>query len=108
MLSREDLRNAIAAVLDMETVNESFLQNIIDKFSRSKPDHMSLDEFRSLLTCGLLFPQSSGRYWVALSLAEAETIRRILHIRTRKQLFNNQIIPDRDTELALRYVFLFY
>ena len=102
MLSRDDLRNAINAVLESQ-VNDSFLQNIIDKFSQSKPNHMTLDEFRSLLTCGLLFPESVGRYWVALSLAEAETIRRILHIRTRKTLFKNQIIANRDTELALRY-----
>lgn len=96
------MRNAVAAVLDSD-VNEAMLQNLIDKFGKTTSDHMTLDEFRSLLMCGILFPESDGRYFVALSLAEAETIRRILHVRTRKQLFKNQIILNHDTELALRY-----
>jgi hypothetical protein len=99
VLSREDLKHAVQAVMDEEPT-DALLNNIINKFSANK-ELITLDEFRSLLTCGMLYPENKGRYWVALSLAEAETIRRILHIRKNK--FKNQIIPNKDTELALRY-----
>ncbi len=42
-----------------------------------------------------------GRYWVALSLAEAETVRRILHIRKKKNPLS--LINNATTEVPLRY-----
>ena len=60
----------------------------------------SLEDFRALLTSGELFPESAGRYFVALSLAEAETIRKILHVRSGDEEISG---PLKDTELALRY-----
>jgi hypothetical protein len=58
-LARQDIRNAIYAATDVKPSDE-MLDMIISKFS-SKDHHLSLDEFRSLLTCGLLFPQHIGR-----------------------------------------------
>jgi hypothetical protein len=40
-----------------------------------------------------------GRYWVALSLAEAETVRRILHIRKKKTPLS--LINNATTEVPL-------
>ena len=34
-----------------------------------------------MLVSGRLYPAHCGRYWVAVSLAEAETLRRVLHLR---------------------------
>ena len=59
---------------------------------------LSLNDFRSLLTSGELFPVHAGRHYVALSLAEAETVRKILHVRRGKKVLDNC-----STELALRY-----
>jgi len=40
---------------------------------------------KELITDSELLSQETNRYWVLLSLAEAETIRRVLHIRIRQQ-----------------------
>jgi hypothetical protein len=56
------------------------------RFSASK-ETLSLEEFRSLMTSGMLHPEHKGRYWVALSLAEAETIRRISNEDSVSSLF---------------------
>jgi hypothetical protein len=98
-ISREDLRHAVKAVTD-EIPSDALLDHIIDKFSSDKA-HLSLSEFRELLLSGMLHPEHVGRKYVALSLAEAETIRRILHIRKRTP--DQKVIPGHDTELVVRY-----
>ena len=99
-LAREDLRHAVHAFTD-DKPTEELLDSLIAQFSREKLGYLSLEEFTSLLISGLLHPQHVGRYYVAVSLAEAETIRRILHIRKRKD--PNHVIPNASTEVALRY-----
>jgi hypothetical protein len=42
---------------------------------------ISIDKVRDLLVCGELSKVQKGRKMVAISLAEAETIRRIIHLR---------------------------
>eukprot|EP00961_Rhodomonas_salina_P143093 1925852-Rhodomonas_salina.1 len=64
---------------------------------------------RRLLTSGWLRPESKGRYWVAVSLvqtpdrvlrapmrcpAEAETLRRVLHVRMAKELLGGKQTLD--------------
>lgn len=100
VLNRTDIRNAVGAVLDIKEPAESLIDEIITRFSSDK-EYVTLDEFREILACGFLYPKHKGRNWVAVSLAEAETIRRILHLR--KRCDNQHIIPNSSTELALRY-----
>jgi hypothetical protein len=96
-LNIEDLKNAIEAVID-EKPSEKMMHDILSHFSSDKK-LIGLDDFRSLLTCGKLHPTHAGRNWVAVSLAEAETIRRVLHVRKNQK----EIIPNSSTELVLRY-----
>lgn len=110
-LSRVDLVNAITSVID-EPPSEEMVNDVMMKFC-SNGSFMSLAEFRNLLTRGPLHPQCNGRYWVAISLAEAETIRRILHLREHSSIVNKelskdstinpQLIPNTSTEIALRF-----
>ena len=99
-LAREDIRHAIQAFTD-EKPTEAQLDSIITQFGKELKGFLSFQEFQSLLVSGILHPQHIGRYYVAVSLAEAETIRRILHIRKRKD--PSHVIPHANTELALRY-----
>lgn len=68
---------------------------------------VSVDAAYSLLVSGNLSPISDGRRLVAISLAEAETLRRILHIRNERACVNNQnvwTINGFDIMLSLRCV----
>lgn len=98
-LARQDLIHAIQAATDI-TPSDETVDSLIQTFSLNK-SMVSLEEFKSLFTCGKLFPEHQGKYWVAVSLSEAETIRRILHVRKRKD--PNHLIPNCSTEIALRY-----
>lgn len=98
-LNREDLVLAVRAITS-ERPTDALIDSILERFSSSK-SLVSLDEFRSLVTSGMLHPQHVGRHWVAVSLAEAETIRRILHVRKKKN--PEQIIPNAHVDMALRY-----
>ena len=68
---------------------------------------ITYNEFKKLLLSGLLQPTHKGRYWVGISLSEAETIRRIIHIRNNYNSSNSRyyknIIPNFNTEICLRY-----
>jgi hypothetical protein len=101
-LTRRDLSNAISAAID-QTPSEEMLDTIMNKFSADK-QFLTFSEFRTLMTGGTLYPEHKGRNWVALSLAEAETIRRILHNRQRRVNGQQQpLIRNATTEVALRY-----
>jgi len=78
---RNDLKIALFAATDVLHEEEE-LDRIMENFAADK-EYMTREEFRRLLTCGTLQPEYEGRFWVAVSLSEAETIRRILHIRQR-------------------------
>jgi hypothetical protein len=101
-LTRKDLSNAIYAATD-SIPSDEFLDLLVEKFSSEKK-YLNFDEFKALMTSGILHPEHKGRNWVAVSLAEAETIRRIIHLRQRVK--DNQVQPlinNATTEIALRY-----
>jgi len=62
-------------------------------------DSLRFDKVQELLTSGRLRPEQDGRYFILLSLAEAETVRCIMHMRQDKS-----IVEDSDTALALRCI----
>eukprot|EP01038_Epipyxis_sp_PR26KG_P004031 gene4031-5768_t len=99
-LSHDDLKHAIKAATDVIPSDE-MVTSLMNQFAKQNPPYLALDEFRDLLTCGILYPEHIGRHWVALSLAEAETIRRILHVRKKKN--PEALINHASTEVALRY-----
>lgn len=102
-MNKEDLLYAVQAATD-NVPSDALLNELLDKFSseiKSDQKLMSLADFRSMLTHGQLHPSHVGRYFVAVSLCEAETIRRILHVRKKKD--PTHLIDRKDTEIALRY-----
>ena len=99
MLCKEDLRLAVQNVID-KPPSEELLDSLISKYCSSQK-MMTYENFRDLLTSGELFPETNGRYFVALSLAEAETIRKILHVRSAVNSSADTSMSH--TELALRY-----
>jgi hypothetical protein len=96
-MARADLRSAIHAIMALEPA-DSFIDAIMKQFATD--NHVPYVEFRKLVTGGMLYPEHVGRHYVVLSLAEAETIRRILHVRKEKY---PTVIPGANTEVALRY-----
>ena len=67
--------------------------------AKGNDGRLSRDAVRELLVSGALREGDLGRHFVLLSLAEAETIRCILHQRQGKAL-----IPNTDVALALRCI----
>jgi thiol-disulfide isomerase/thioredoxin len=101
-LAREDVKNAILALTDASPSDE-VLDEVMATFAsmtNASGKFLSLDDFTKLMVTGFLTPESVGRHWVAVSLAEAETIRRVLHVRSNK---STEVIPHASTELALHY-----
>jgi hypothetical protein len=103
-LNMEDLRNAVEAATDTQP-SDALISHVIQQLSIgdncAANALISLEAFRKLVTSYALYPETSGRYWMAVSLAEAETIRRILHVRKKKN--PSVLIPNSNTEVALRY-----
>jgi len=67
---------------------------------------LSFEGLGKLLRQGKIHPQHKGRYYVALSLAEAETLRRVLHVRgasERVVIPTKLAAPQASAEIALRY-----
>lgn len=99
LLSTEDLRLALQAATDKVPTDETLAQ--IMSYHGLEGGLLTFEDFRTLLISGELYPQYHGRYYVAISLAEAESIRRILHVRSKAG--NSRLIPNASTEIALRY-----
>ena len=95
-LSRSDLWSTIQAAADY-TPSDAEIEAIFKAYSDGA-DGVTLSGLRKLLQGGELTPVCKGRYWVAVSLAEAETLRRILHLRQQRPL-----LDGKRTEVALRY-----
>ena len=53
---------------------------------RPGPGHLRYRELRTLLASGRFERYEEGRHYVALSLAEAETLRRAVHVRQGRRL----------------------
>jgi hypothetical protein len=78
-VSRQDLQNAMHAMIDFK-LSDLQLNDIMKRYS-SDGNHLNFEEFKSLFSSVDVRPIHNGRNWVAISLKEAETIRKILHIR---------------------------
>eukprot|EP00966_Prymnesium_polylepis_P300460 6943659-Prymnesium_polylepis.1 len=90
---REALRQVVHAAEHVQ-LEEAALDGLL-----GGKDVLSFDEVASILTSGVLRPAEDGRHFVLLSLAEAETIRCILHMRQGKPL-----VDGANVGLALRCI----
>jgi len=73
------LNHVVHAAID-KPVSEWELEHIMAQFSDAE-GHFTIDSLRDFLLSDHLRPQEDGRHYVALSMAEAETVRRIMHLR---------------------------
>jgi hypothetical protein len=99
-LSRSGLANAVLASTG-EIADEAVLDTLLLEFGDGSGG-VSKQGLRDILVRGCLRPEHRGRYWVAVSLAEAETLRRVLHLRRHSPLLGS--VGDnkvRTAEIAL-------
>eukprot|EP00457_Paulinella_chromatophora_P000666 gb/GEZN01000666.1/.p1 GENE.gb/GEZN01000666.1/~~gb/GEZN01000666.1/.p1 ORF type:complete len:1255 (+),score=253.94 gb/GEZN01000666.1/:412-3765(+) len=97
-LAVTDVANAIQAAVDRE-IPPAQLALLMNKYGNESGQAMGLDGLQSLLLSGDLTPEQQGRCFVAVSLAEAETLRRILHLRPTQP----PVARHPCTQFALRY-----
>jgi hypothetical protein len=97
MLNSKDLKNAIEAFTE-EKISNAKVDILMSEFC-GKSTYLSFSEFRKLVTCGKLFPVSTNRRWVVVSLLEAETIRKVLHVKRNA----STALQEQSTEMALRF-----
>jgi hypothetical protein len=100
-LSRRDLTNAVQAVTDM-LPSEKQVDTAALAAGATAEGYVSFAGFTELLKTRHLLPTHNERYYVGISLAEAETIRRVLHIRGTLPLVS-RAGGDATAEVALRY-----
>jgi hypothetical protein len=75
----------------------SFIENVFQTCEPKLVENelcVSIENVRTLLVNGMLSPISDGRRLVAISLAEAETIRRIIHIRNERAAIADPHLPN--------------
>ena len=99
-LGHDELTHAIQAITDVPPTSEEVAAAI--QASGSTGDCVNMEGFMTLLKTRHLLPVHHGRYYVAVSLAEAETIRRVLHVRGKHPLVADHT-RGVQPEVALRY-----
>ena len=100
-LTLDDLKNAIRSITDNKS-KETEAGALMDSYGVLKDQQkvLSYGDFKKILESGILHEQEFGRYFVCLSLAEAETIRRIIHV---KDALGEELVENADMEVALRF-----
>ena len=93
---RDELREALRSAEDLQ-LSEAELDELIAECGGKAASVLSYDRLHEVLTSGRYRRADDGRYFVLLSLAEAETIRCIMHMRQGKS-----VIEGSDCALALR------
>ena len=78
-------------------LSEEEVISIFKDNEKTKEGAFTSEELKKLIISGKYREEEDGRYYVAVSLAEAETIRRIMHLRLEKP-----IIDDTEATIALR------
>ncbi|KAJ8602501.1 hypothetical protein CTAYLR_001253 [Chrysophaeum taylorii] len=101
-LSREALRNAVDVVEDVGRLRTDDELEALARAFAGPDGAIDVEGFTALVSCGALQPEHENRYWVAVSLAEAETLRRALHVRRDRALATPAGRAD-PPEIALRY-----
>lgn len=93
-LNAADVTSAIHAATD-ELPSPELVESILHRFADAGSGSLiSFSGFQDMITKGALYPEHKGRFWVAVSLSEAETIRRILHVRCKHE---QALIPGATT-----------
>ena len=83
---------------ETEVRSQEEIQRIFNDAYDDGNGNLSFEEVRQAILQHMLFEVQPGRYYVVVSLAEAETLRALLHGRGGQQL-----IPGSDAFIALRH-----
>lgn len=106
-LDVQELAALIRSATDIDMSVEAVQALIKKARSKGKGDKeksstaLMKSEVKQLLASGMLSTLEQGRYTVAVSLAEAETLRRIIHVRAATGA-NSPLVDGADVALALR------
>ena len=79
-LNQVELKHAIRNALGLRATTEQ-LDCVLKEFAHKCPGATNFDELRNFLLSSMFREEKSNRFYVILSLAEAETIRRRMHVR---------------------------
>merc|ERR1712100_267300 len=90
------MRSVIGA-MDVLVKDESELDVLFDSIDTDGSGDITLDEINDMFINQTYTQRHFGKYMVALSLIEAETLRRVMHIRQHRPL-----IPGADVVGRLR------
>ncbi len=90
-LNENELLQLIKSAIDyLPTPSSDDIKHLIKEFGSGK-EALNYQQVKRFLQSNVLRPEQSGRYFVSLSLAEAETIRRIMHMRLEKDIIGKPI-----------------
>eukprot|EP01012_Entosiphon_sulcatum_P007139 TRINITY_DN13559_c0_g1_i1.p1 TRINITY_DN13559_c0_g1~~TRINITY_DN13559_c0_g1_i1.p1 ORF type:complete len:4669 (-),score=764.85 TRINITY_DN13559_c0_g1_i1:3029-17035(-) len=92
------LEGLVTIALDMVPTKDD-IQELVRFLQPDEQLRVAYRKYLEFLQSNILRSEQSGRYTVALALCEAETIRRILHVRRE-----SPVLGDSSTGLALRCV----
>ena len=103
---REVLREIDACVEDDELRLQQLAREVAAE-SRTfntggKSSGTSFEELKRVLRSKNIYSLQRGRYYVALSLAEAESLRVVMHLTKGSKASDGKLIPSKLTEAALR------
>ena len=80
------MRTLIRSAIDcMEPPSSEQMAEVMKAFATSGTN-VDFEHLKLFLQSGKFREEQNGRYYVTVSLAEAETIRRIMHIRLERQI----------------------
>merc|ERR1719216_645738 len=88
----EALALTIRAAMDFKPSGEEIIK-VLETFATE--GQFGVNQFEQLLRSDMFRATHDNRFYVALSLAEAETIRRIMHLKA-------DLLPGCNTQMALR------
>ena len=90
----------------MSFVFNSWRVRLLQNHARSIPggtsSGTSFEELKRVLRSKNIYSLQRGRYYVALSLAEAESLRVVMHLTKGSKASDGKLIPSKLTEAALR------
>lgn len=87
-LNAAETRQLMRAAMDMTPASHEVDEILAEFGNPAKDDTLALDYdgVKRFLQSGKFREEQEGRFFVVLSLAEAETIRRIMHIRLEREI----------------------
>jgi hypothetical protein len=104
-LNAAEVRQLVRAAVDMTPTSHQVDEILAEFGNPTKDDTLTLDYdgVKRLLQSGKFREEQEGRFFVVLSLAEAETIRRIMHIRLEREIIGTFVYYSKH----IQHFFLF-